>query len=50
MLKQIFLFAWIAYVTIMSIFLMFTESFLGGLFSWLVLAFILPHIFGAFDE
>jgi len=50
MLKQILLMAWVGYCTVMGLVIMFTDSFFGGLFAWFVLAFILPQIFGAFDE
>ena len=50
MLKQILLLAWLGYCTVMGLIIMFTESFIGGFFTWFLLGFILPQIFGAFDE
>ena len=48
-MKEFFLLCWIIYVTVMSIIMMF-DNFFGAVFSWFILAFILPQIFGAFDE
>lgn len=49
-MAQVLFLAWLIFITIQSIVVMFTESFFGGIFSWFVLAFILPSIFGVFDD
>ena len=43
-------FMWFVFVTVQSLIIMFTDSFFGGLFSWFVLVYIVPAIFGAFDN